>query len=267
MLGSLLTQGSVTYLYFADRLVQFPLGVFAIATATAVLPSLSRQAATGDFDSFKDTFTQTLKLVFFITIPAAVGLVLLREPIVALLFQRGEFDVQATQLTAQALLYYSMGLWAFSAVRVVVSTFFAMQDTKTPLKLAVVSILANVVLGIVLMKPMAHGGLALATSLASMINLFLLLGALKKRMGALGWRNLAASIGRSILCTLLMGGVVSGAAALILPKQYHSLPELIGGVAGCIAVGIGIYGAASYVLKSPELRCVLVEVGRGIGKK
>ncbi len=267
MLGSLLTQGSVTYLYFADRLVQFPLGVFAIATATAVLPSLSRQATTGDFDSFKDTFTHTLKLVFFITIPAAVGLVLLREPIVALLFERGEFDARATQLTAQALLYYSMGLWAFSAVRVVVSTFFAMQDTKTPLKLAAISILANVVLGIVLMKPFAHGGLALATSLASMINLVLLLGAFRNRMGALGWRNLAASIGRSMICTLLMGGAVSGAAALILPKQSNSLPELIGGVAGCIAVGIGIYGAASYFLKSPELRRILVEAGRGISKK
>ena len=113
LLGSLLIQGSVTYLYFADRLVQFPLGVLAVATATAVLPSLSRQAATGDLDTLKDTFGQALKLVFFVTIPATVGLIILREPIVALLFQRGEFDAQATRLTAQALLYYSMGLCIF----------------------------------------------------------------------------------------------------------------------------------------------------------
>ena len=126
LLASLLEQGSVTYLYFADRLVQFPLGIFAIATATAVLPSLSRQAAAGDIDKLKDTFDHTLKLVFFITIPASVGLIVLREPIVALLFKRGEFDVRATLLTAQALLYYSMGLWAFSAVRIVAAVFFAL---------------------------------------------------------------------------------------------------------------------------------------------
>ena len=145
LLASLLDQGSVTYLYFADRLVQFPLGVFAIATATAVLPSLSRLAATGDLNTLKDTFAHALKLVFFITIPASVGLIILREPIVALLFQRGEFDAQATRLTAQALLYYAMGLWAFSAVRIIVATFFALQDTKTPLKVAGVSILANII--------------------------------------------------------------------------------------------------------------------------
>jgi len=122
ILGSLLAEGSVTYLYFADRLVQFPLGVFAIAAATAILPSLSRQAAAEDFEALSDTFVHALKLVFFISIPAMVGLIVLREPIVALLFQRGEFDQSATRLTAQALLYYSLGLWAFSAVRIVAAT-------------------------------------------------------------------------------------------------------------------------------------------------
>ncbi len=267
LLGSLLDQGSVTYLYFADRLVQFPLGVFAIATATAVLPSLSRQAATGDLDTLKDTFAQALKLVFFITIPATVGLIILREPIVALLFQRGEFDAQATRLTAQALLYYSVGLWAFSAVRIVAATFFALQDTRTPVRMAGISIFANIVLGVVLMKPLAHGGLALATSLASMLNLGLLLGALRTRLGSLGWKSIAQSVCRSLLCSVVMGIAVRMAALFMIPDKNSTLPGLIGGVAGSIAVGLCIYGVGSYMIKSPELSRVLVEAGKGIGKK
>ena len=267
LLASLLDQGSVTYLYFADRLVQFPLGVFAIATATAVLPSLSRQAATGDLNTLKDTFVHALRLVFFITIPASVGLIILREPIIALLFQRGEFDALATRLTAQALLYYAMGLWAFSAVRIIVATFFALQDTKTPLKVAGISILANIVLGVVLMKPLAHGGLALATSLASMMNLVLLLSALRTKLGALGWKNISLSVSRSMVCALIMGVAISMAALFMFPDNFNTLPGLIGGVAGSIAVGLCIYGAASYMLKSPELNRVLVETAKGIGKK
>jgi len=267
LLASLLEQGSVTYLYFADRLVQFPLGIFAIATTTAVLPSLSRQAAAGDLDKLKDTFDHTLKLVFFITIPASVGLIVLREPIVALLFKRGEFDVRATLLTAQALLYYSMGLWAFSAVRIVAAVFFALQDTRTPAIMAGISIVANIILGIVLMKPLSHGGLALATSLASMLNLGLLLCVLKTRLGTLGWKSIAWSVCRSLFCAISMGIAVRMAAWFMVLDKNSSLPGLIGGVVGSIAVGLCVYGAGSYMIKSPELGRMFVEAGRGIGKK
>ncbi len=171
LLASLLAEGSVSYLYYADRLVQFPLGIFAIATATAVLPSLSRQATKKDLQGVRETFSYAMKLIFFITIPSMVGLIVLREPIVALLFKRGAFDATTTHLTAYALLYYSIGLWAFSAVRIVVSTFYALQDTRTPVITGAVSVCANIVLGIILMGPMGHGGLALSTSLASMLNL------------------------------------------------------------------------------------------------
>lgn len=264
LLGSLLAQGSVTYLYFADRLVQLPLGVFATAAATAVLPSLSRQAAAGDLDMLRNTCGQTLKLVFFITIPATVGLILLREPIVALLFQRGEFDSVATRLTAQALLYYSIGLWAFSAVRIVAATFFALQDTRTPVKMASISIFINIIFGIVFMKPFAHGGLALATSLASILNLGLLLGALRSKLGFLGWKSIALSICRSLLCSLTMGIVVWKVSLVMLPDKNGSLPALLGGVIGSIVIGLLIYGVGSFVIKSPELHSVFVEARKGI---
>jgi putative peptidoglycan lipid II flippase len=267
LLGSLLAEGSVTYLYFADRLVQFPLGVFAMAAATAVLPSLSRQAATRKFDDLRNTFAQALKLVFFISIPAMVGLILLREPIVALLFQRGEFDAAATQLTAQALLYYALGLGAFSAVKIVTATFFALQDTRTPVLTAVVAILANMILGIVLMKPLAHGGLALATSLASMLNLGLLVYALRAKLGALGWRSIARSAGKTLLSSAGMGVAVWQAAGVMIPLEAGTPAGLLEGIAVCIAVGIGVYGVISYFLKSQVLNHVLAEARRGIGKK
>ena len=267
ILGSLLAEGSVTYLYFADRLVQFPLGVFAIAAATAVLPTLSRQAAEADLEALKDTFGHALKLVFFISIPAMFGLIVLREPIVALLFQRGEFDVIATRLTARALLYYSLGLWAFSGVRIVAATFFALQDTRTPVKMAGISILANIVLGVALMGPLAHGGLALATTLSSILNLSLMTHALRSRLGALGWRSIARSFCKTLICSLAMGGAVWITGLVIIPDRNPGLVGLLAGVAGCIGVGICSYGAFSYALKSPELHIVLNEIRKGIGRK
>ncbi|MBW2338531.1 MAG: polysaccharide biosynthesis C-terminal domain-containing protein, partial [Deltaproteobacteria bacterium] len=182
-------------------------------------------------------------------------------------FQRGEFDQSATRLTAQALLYYSLGLWAFSAVRIVAATFFAMQDTRTPVKMAGISIITNIILGVVLMKPLAHGGLALATSLASMLNLGLLIVALKTKLGSLGWRKIALSVCRTLSCSIAMGVGVWLAGRVIVPVENVTLTGLLGGVAGTVTIGICIYVGLSYVLKSPELRIVLAEVRKGISKK
>ena len=213
LLASFLPAGSISYLYFADRLVQFPLGIFGISTATAVLPSLSRLAAAGDGEAVKQMFGFAMRLVFFICVPAMVGLVILREPIVALLFQRGQFDANATVLTARALLYYACGLWAFSSVRIVTAVFYAMQDARTPVKIALVSISANLVLGWLLMKPMQHAGLALALTLSSALNLLLLLAALRSRLGDLGGREIAASACKTVLCSAIMGVAVWGVSA------------------------------------------------------
>ena len=267
LLGSLLAEGSVTYLYFADRLVQFPLGVFAIATSTAVLPSLSRHAAVGEIVKLKDTFGHALRLVFFITIPALVGLIILREPIVILLFQRGAFDINASQLTAQALLYYCIGLWPFAAVRIVAATFFAMQDTRTPVQIAAISIFANIIMGVILMRSLSHGGLALATSLASMLNLGLLVLALRAKLGALGLKGILLSACRTGLCSTAMGLVVWLTAQFIIPVDHKTLSGLIFGVIGSIAVGLCVYGGVSFAAKSPELSIVLVEARKGIGGK
>ncbi|WP_246556334.1 murein biosynthesis integral membrane protein MurJ [Desulfonema magnum] len=266
LLASLLPEGSVSYLYYADRLVQFPLGIFAIATATAVLPSLSRQAAAKDFEAVRDTFGYAMKLVSFITIPSMAGLIVLREPIVALLFKRGAFDIETTRMTAYALLYYSVGLWAFSAVRIVVSTFYALQDTKTPTKIAVISIFANMVLGIILMIPMGHGGLALSTSLASMLNLGLLIRSLRKKLGLLKWRSILKSVFNSVLCSLLMAIFVRSAASLIIPPEHGTVLNLFSGVVISIAVGLLAYGFFSFLTKSQEFEKVLTMAKKGLKK-
>ena len=253
LLASLLPEGSVSYLYYADRLVQFPLGIFAIAIATAVLPSLSRQASLKDFASVKNTFSYAIKLVFFITIPAMAGLIILREPIVALLFKRGAFDYGTVQLTASALLYYCIGLWAFSGVRIVVSTFYALQDTKTPVRMAVISIIANIGLGIILMGPLAHNGLALSTSLSSMLNFGLLVRALKKKLGLPGWQSIAGSVCKTIICSGIMSIGVWTVAFLLIPVQSNTC-GIFFGLSLSIATGIVLYVFISFLMKSSELK-------------
>jgi putative peptidoglycan lipid II flippase len=267
LLGSLLKEGSVSYLYFADRLVQFPLGVFAIAAATAVLPSLSREAAINDLTALKDTFGYAVRLIIFFTIPSMVGLIVLREPIVVLLFQRGQFSSMATQLTARALLYYAIGLGAFSAVKIVAATFFALKDSRTPMIMAMISVAANIVLGIILMRPMAHAGLALATSLASILNLGLLVHALRAKLGSLGWRSILQSACRTFLSAGVMGIFVWAVSnLLILPEGGTTIQQLLR-LMGSIFTGLVVFGICSLLIKSPELQSVVAEVKRGTSKK
>ena len=267
LLASFLSEGSVSYLYYADRLVQFPLGIFAIATATAVLPSLSRQAAVKDFDALRDTFGHAMRLVFFITIPSMVGLILLRMPIVELLFKRGAFDMNTTRMTAAALLYYAIGLWAFSGVRIVVSLYYALQDTSTPVRMAAISVMVNVGLGILLMKPLQHGGLALATSLASMVNLSLLVWALKKKIGFLEWKDFLLSALKTLLCSGVMGIAVYVSMALMLNSQSRSFWALCFGLVVTILIGLLSYAGCSLATRSPEMAGIVHVVQNVIGRK
>ncbi|MBW1696931.1 MAG: murein biosynthesis integral membrane protein MurJ [Deltaproteobacteria bacterium] len=266
-LASLLPEGSISYLYYADRLVQFPLALFGIATATAVLPSLSRQASEKDFEGVKATFVYAINLVFYITVPSMVGLIVLREPIVALLFKRGAFGGEATKLTAYALLYYAIGLWAFSGVRIVISTFYALQDTKTPVKVAIVAIMANIVLGRLLMVPMGHGGLALALSLSMIINFALLIRALRARLGALGLSGIGGSLLKTVFCSVLMGVAVHLTEVYIISSDYRSLSELVVGLAISILIGFSLYAVFSFLVQSRELKTIVSIVRKDFFKK
>jgi len=254
LLASLLREGSISYLYYADRLVQFPLGVFAIAISTAVLPSLSREAANGDIIRLKQTLSHALRLTMFITIPAMVGLIVLRQPIIRLLFERGAFDSFTTIMTAQALLYYSLGLWAFAGLRVFVSAFYSLQDTKTPVKVAVVAMIINIVFSLALMGPLKHGGLALALSLASALQLFMLIFLLRKRLGGIEGRVVMSSIVRSFISSIVMGICIYFLAfkifgSILAQKTFN----LALGILIIVCVGLVIYFISTHVLGSKEL--------------
>ena len=182
-----------------------------------------------------------------------VGLIVLRQPIVALLFERGAFGYEATLLTASAVLYYSIGLWAVSGVRIVVFTFYALKDTKTPVYTAVISIIANILLGVILMGPMGHAGLALALSLASMLNFGLLMRALNKKLGPLKLSGIAESVCKNVICSVIMGVAVWTVALYIIPSGNESLAGLITGLIGSILTGLVIYGVFSMIFKTPEI--------------
>ncbi len=267
LLATFLPEGSVSYLYYADRMVQFPLGVFAIALATAVLPSLSKQAAMEDMEGLRSSFSYALRLVFFITIPAMTGLIILRGPIVSLIFQRGAFDAASSRLTAEAVLYYAVGLWAFSGVRIVVSAFYSLQDTKTPVKTGVVSLVANIVLSLLLMGPMLHGGLALATSLASSVNLTLLVLALRKRLGRIGGRSILQSVFRSTVCAAVMGGVIGMVGLWAAPRCGNNTWYLLAWVLGSVGAGAIVYGAVALLFRSQELGAVVDMVRASLRKQ
>ncbi|SEM37854.1 putative peptidoglycan lipid II flippase [Syntrophus gentianae] len=262
ILASILPKGSVSFLYYADRVVELPLGVFAIAVGTASLPSLSAQVAKGLFDDFKQTISFSLRLILFITVPATVALIALREPIVSVLFQRGAFDAYSTRMTAQALLYYTLGLWAFSVIRVIDSAFFSLQDRRSPLKAAFVSLLVNVGLSILLMFPLKHGGLALATSAASAVNVLMLSFILRKKVGSYLNQRFYASLVKTFLASALMA-VSIYLVSLVFPWNIEaSFHVRVLFLTYCIAAGILTFFGASFLLKSDEMVSMLSLIRR-----
>lgn len=257
ILASYLEEGSITYLYYSMRLIQFPIGMFGVAMGMAVLPALSEHAVKGDYDGLREDFSFAIRLLFFITIPAMVGLIALREPIVNILFQRGEFDYAATAGTAQALLFYSIGIWSVVGVRMVTVSFYSMQDTKTPVKVAVVALAANVLLSIVLMQHLKHSGLALANSIASGINFLVLFMFLRKKLKRVDGRKIAFSFVRSLSAAIPMGL----AGAMLLHGKLWQVSgytvQKVFYLSGTMALCLGVYFVLSYMLKSEEFSYIL----------
>ncbi len=258
LLASFLAPGSISWLYYADRIVEFPLGVFAIAVSTAALPSLAKQVAGKDLSDFRDTLGHALRLVFFITTPATVGMILLRIPIIEVFFQRGAFDRTTTLMTAQALLFYSLGLWAFSASRVMLSAFYAFQDTRTPVKVATITMIANALLSLLLMGPLRHGGLALSLSLSSTVQLLLLIFILRRRGDLLDLKSMASSAGRSLAASVVMGLVLYGLNEKWLGQgEPGSLWSRALTLAGVIAASVAVYFLMAWIFRCPEIRSIM----------
>lgn len=245
LLASYLQEGSVSYLYFAGRVMEFPLGIFGMAIATAVLPTMSLQSAQGKFDDLIDTLSFALRLVLFITIPAMMGLIVLRMPIIKFLFERGKFTAADTQATAVALLYYTLGLFAIASVRIIVPVFYSLKDTATPVKCAAAAVGVNILFSLMLMKPLQHGGLALATTISSFCHLFLLIWLVRRRLGTMNWRNILTSLGKVCAASLVMGGGCAPFAGLAAQHFWILIAVIFGGIVAFVG--------CTWLIKSQEL--------------
>ena len=264
LLASLLAGGSVSYLYYANRMGQLPLGVFGVAIGVAILPMLTGQAARQEIEELRDTLAFGVRLILFITVPATVGLILLSFPIVNTLWERGEFLRSTTEGTQLALIYYSIGLCAFAGTKVIVSAFYSFQDTRTPMKIGIYAMLLNVVLAVILMGPLQHGGIALATSIAAIFNAGALVFIMKKKLGRMGGRSIVRSLGQLAVASTLMGLAIYYANAWLFDPQAPLL-ERLSILLGEIVLGVAIYTGASRLMNNEELKFIrqLIRERRG----
>ncbi|WP_442497705.1 murein biosynthesis integral membrane protein MurJ [Methylobacter sp. sgz302048] len=242
LMASFLGAGSVSWLYYSDRLVEFPLGIFGIAVATVILPSLSKNHAADDARAFSNSLDWGLRLVLLIGMPAMVGLLMLAEPILSTLFQYKEFGADDVQLAGQSLMAYSAGLLAFILIKVLAPGFTSRQDMKTPVRYGLYAIAANIILNATLMFPMAHAGIALATSLSAFLNAFLLLGKLLKEKvyrPAEGW---ALFLVRILLASAVMAAALYYSVDVSQWGQWDSMDRVINLIVW-IAIGCAIYAS------------------------
>ncbi len=258
LIASFLTQGSVSYLNYSFRLMQFPIGVFGIAVATVTFPIISAYAAKKEMGQLLSTYTSSLKLVFFLTIPSAIFLAVASQPVISVLFQHGKFTFLDTVATSQALMFYCIGLFAYSSVRLTASTFYSMGDTKTPVKTSVVAVGINIILNLLLMRPLGFKGLALAASVAAMTNLFLLLKILDKRIGPLDRKDIGGTFFRILSSAVFMGSVIWIYLKYFgLNLETAALPAEILELLVILILGFVSYFAFSYLLRLSELDRVL----------
>jgi len=248
VLASLLQTGSVTWLYYSDRLVELPLGVLAIAIGTVILPSLSAKHASASTEAFSRTLDWALRLVLLVGIPAALALAVLAEPLLSTLFRHGEFGVRDVEMAAQSLRAYSLGLAAFMLIKILAPGYFARQDTRTPVKIGIIAMIANMVFNLALVWHLQHAGLALATALSAWLNAGLLYLGLRRSGvyrpgGGWGWHW-----GR-----MLVAGLAMAAATWLLAERagvwlVGGVSERVGWLALVVVAGLAVYGLVLLVL-------------------
>lgn len=257
-LASNLGPGVLSALKLAQRIMNLPIGIFAVSIGTVLFPTLTVLSAQGEWSLFKRSTSLGVRAIFLLTVPATLGLMAIGENAVTLLFQHGNFTAAMTRLTSQALFYYVIGIAAYSAVQVMDRSFYALKDTVSPVVAAVISIALNILLSISLIPLMGHQGLALAYSLAGIANLALLLLGLRFKLGPIGGRTILVSLGKSCAAAFIMYLGVrlimnwSITALPYMPVVNLALSLAISSVAGAL-----LYGLISLGFDSEEGRLVL----------
>ncbi len=262
--------GPVSWLNYAFRLMQFPIGVFGVAISTATLPVASRAAARDNLAEFRRTISSSLRLTFLLTIPSAVGLIVLSRPIIGLIYERGPFRASDTEQAAVALQFYALGLTAYSAIRVLAPAFYALNETRIPMVASVLSILTNYVVASLSINQfgLGHRGLAMSVSVVAIANFTLLLFFLRRRLSGIeGWK-LALTFGKVTGAALLMGLVCNLAVewtSLLIGTE--SMLSRISNVAIPIVVGIGVFYLVAYTLGVPELAQISNTIRRRLTRR
>ncbi len=242
-LSSIVGQGGVAALYYANRIFQFPLAIFGIAVAQAALPTMSREALEQGLEKLRGTLSFSLRAVNFIMLPASFGLIVLARPITSVLFQRGMFGQYSTSITAGALAFYSIGLFSYAGIKILVSCFYSLKDTFTPVKIASVSLVLNIVLGAILMFFLKISGLALATAISGIFNFFLLFFALRKKIGGFDDLKIVVSFLKMLASSAVMAGLI-----------YFSAFRMGLNLFIVILIGIVSYMLAAFVFRVRETR-------------
>jgi putative peptidoglycan lipid II flippase len=248
LLASTLPAGSISALNYAWMIMLLPQGIVAQAIATATFPTLASLEARGEKAELRRMLTVALRGVLFLTIPAAVGLFVWRTPLLRLLLERGAFSAQSTEMTAIALAYYAFGLIGHSAVEIVARAFYALHDTRTPVAVIVGGMALNILLSLALREPMGYAGLALANTIAVLLETAVLVWLLARRLDGLEWPQLWSTIGRSTLAAAIMALPLGWAA-----ERWGDGPALLVGGGGLAAGGL-LYLMAAVLLRMPELR-------------
>ena len=262
ILASLLPAGSISYLYYADRVNQLPLGVVGVAIGVALLPMMARQLANGDQAGAMASQNRSVEIALLLTVPAAFALIAMPTPIVAMLFERGSFDAASTVATAHALQAFAIGLPAYVLIKALAPGFFARADTVTPVKIAAVAMIVNVIAAIVLMRFFAHVGIALATALSAWINAAALLFILRARKYFVFDTRLVTRVPRIVLAAALMGAALYFGAEIAAPAFAGPLVLRLAALAGLVVGGLALYGALVIGIGAASLEDMLALLRR-----
>jgi putative peptidoglycan lipid II flippase len=248
--------GGITALRLANRLMQLPLGLFATAISTVIFPTMTRQAALNQMDDFRRSVSKGLQLIYFITVPASAGLIVLARPIVRLLYQTGKFTAADTNATAVALIFYSLGLFTQSAVQHLTRVYYSLQDTATPVRVGLLTVAANVGMSAWFVKGahLGHGGVALAFAITSLFDMVFLTWLLKPKLSHLNGVAVATSFGKSTVASLIMSAAVWYGVKLLDPhlNLARNSGRAIEVLAG-LAIGGAVYLLAAVALRMEEI--------------
>jgi putative peptidoglycan lipid II flippase len=260
ILASTLAEGSVSYLYYADRVNQLPLGVVGVAVGVALLPLMVRQLRAGDSQAAQNSQNRAIEFALTLTLPAAAALIVIPEQIITVLFQRGAFDPAAARATAAALAAFALGLPAYVLIKALVPGFHAREDTKTPVKIAIVAVIANIVLALILMQFLAHVGIALATALTAWFNAAMLGWILVRRGHLVFDARLLRCVPRLVLAAAAMAGALWVGAAVLAGPLNDGEPSRIAALAALVAGAMAVYAAlavATGAVRFGELRAAM----------